>query len=67
MGRLAGAIALQIGRRPTELLGMSESPYEDLLLDSAILSKVIPKSKEDMSLADEIREKRRKLAYRYIR
>jgi hypothetical protein len=67
MGRLAGAIALQLGKRPTELLRISESPYEDLLLDSAILSRVIPKSKEGMSLADEIREKRRKLAFRYIR
>ena len=65
MGRLAGALALQLGKRPTELLGISESPYEDLLLDLAIINKVLP-NQEERLLKDEIAEKRKRLMYRYF-
>jgi len=64
IGRLAGVLALQVGKRPTEILGLSESPIEDLLLDVAILEKVLPK--ETKSLTEEIMEKRRRWAYRYF-
>lgn len=53
---------MNIGKRPTELLGLSSSVFEDLMLDAAILAKVLPKEAGASSLADEIREKRRRLA-----
>jgi len=60
VGRLAGAVSLRIGIRPTELLGFHESKVEDLFLDAAILSKSVPN--ESNSLTDDIIRKRGKWA-----
>lgn len=63
---MAGALALKIGGiTPTKLLGIEESPFEDLMLNAAIISKVAPSS-EGLSLREEIERKRQRwLAKRY--
>ncbi|RLF68065.1 MAG: hypothetical protein DRN26_00530 [Thermoplasmata archaeon] len=58
---MAGALALRIGKRPTELLRISESPLEDLLLDAAIIAQVTAEQEEPGSLKEEIKRKRRRL------
>jgi len=64
---LAGAVAVRIGGiRPSELLGVCEGALEDLLLDSLILSK-LPSEEEEMSLAEEIRKKRREILARKMK
>ncbi len=56
---LAGLVAVQVGKRPVDLLGSQGSPLEDLLLDAAILSTVRAlEGAEAESLEGEIRRKR---------
>jgi len=46
--------------RPTDILDIHESPIEDLLLDAAILDKVLPREEGELSLKEEIKRKRSK-------
>ena len=71
---LAGALAIRLHKRPTELLGIHWSPYEDLMLDSEILERVdeemqVASAEENQvrtvpSLLSEIKAKRRRWIYR---
>ena len=67
MAIIAGQLAVTVGGlRPTDILGINDSPYEDLMLDVAIVGKVLPKSADSgSSLADELRERRRMSEYNY--
>ena len=58
LGRLAGKVSLQIGIRPSTLLGRKVSWYDNLLLDSAILAEIQEGS--STSLSNEITRKYRR-------
>ena len=70
---IAGNLALQLHKRPTELLGINWSPYENLLIDAEIIARALEEarvsSEEDReqikpSLLSEIKAKRRRWLYR---
>jgi len=70
---IAGNLALQLHKRPTELLGIDWSPYENLLIDAEIMIRAFEEAKisseEDdeeakPSLLSEIKAKRRRWLYR---
>jgi len=70
---IAGNLALQLHKRPTELLGINWSAYENLLIDAEIIARALEEAKissgEDReeikpSLLSEIKARRRRWLYR---
>lgn len=56
IGRLAGAVGLAIGVRPSDLVGLEAEPYIKLLFDAMVIGE----QRERLSLADEIRRRYRR-------
>ena len=73
IGLLAGALALRLGRRPSELLGLEGNGLSDLLLDAAIIKAVDELTEAEtedeerkmLTLSEEIERKRRKMILRW--
>ena len=73
IGLLAGALALRLGKRPSELLGFDGNGLSDLLLDAAIIKAVdelsevetAEEEKKVRSLTEEIERKRRRMMLRW--
>lgn len=65
---LAGQLSVAVGGiRPTEILGIHESVYEDLMLDIGMVGRALPESNGEGtgSVADGIRMRRRMSGYNY--